>query len=65
MIISDNLRGVAYMCLSMLAFTVNIGSKWVAARLGGGWAFARAVSPGLAMTVVGAALPVAWKFLSA
>ncbi|MEN9850101.1 MAG: hypothetical protein RL128_264, partial [Pseudomonadota bacterium] len=23
MAISDNLRGVAYMCLSMLAFTVN------------------------------------------
>lgn len=49
----------------MLAFTVNVGSKWVAARLGGGWAFARAVSPGLAMTVLGAAVPVAWKLLSA
>lgn len=48
----------------MLAFTVNTGSKWVAARLGGGWAFARAVSPGLAMTVFGAAVPIVWKLLS-
>ncbi|MEN9313615.1 MAG: hypothetical protein RIS35_8 [Pseudomonadota bacterium] len=48
----------------ILAFSVNSGSKWVAARVGGGGRFARAVSPGLAMTVAGAAAPVLWKLLS-
>lgn len=42
----------------VLAFTVNAGSKWMAARAGGGPGFARAVLPGLALTVAGATLPL-------
>lgn len=44
----------------VLAVTVNTCSKWAAARAGGGGRFARAVLPGLCLTVAGAALPLAW-----
>lgn len=44
----------------LVAFVVNTGSKWAAARAGGGWPFARAVLPGLLLTVGGAAAPVVW-----
>lgn len=41
----------------MLAFLVNTIGKWIAARVGGGWQFARSVLPGLALTIAGLAAP--------
>lgn len=48
----------------LLAFTLNTLAKLLAARLTGGWSFARAVLPGLALTIAGVWAPLAWDALT-
>ena len=57
----DRISTTRFTLALALAFLLNTGSKWAAAHAGGGWPFARAVLPGLLLTVAGVAAPLTWS----